>query len=138
MKFLEDYCMLQKLRFQEKLTYNIHYDNEAAACTIPKLLLQPLVENAIIHGIEPQTKACLVSIDLILYHEDTLLITIEDDGVGFDLENSEKHIGIDNVRNRLLLLHPQNEMNIETAPGEGTVITLLLRTEVHSNEDLNC
>ena len=138
MKFLEDYCMLQKLRFQEKLTYNIHYDNEAAVCTIPKLLLQPLVENAIIHGIEPQTKACLVSIDLILYHEDTLLITIEDDGVGFDLENSEKHIGIDNVRNRLLLLHPQNEMNIETSPGEGTVITLLLKTEVHSNEDLNC
>lgn len=136
MKFLENYCMLQKLRFQDKLSYSIHYDNDTATYMIPKLLLQPLVENALIHGIEPQTNQCLVSVDLIHYRDDTLLITIEDDGVGFSYESTKKHIGIDNVEKRLHLLNPENEIIIESSPGNGTVVTITLK--VKNYEDINC
>ncbi|MQY76316.1 MAG: HAMP domain-containing protein [Spirochaeta sp.] len=51
--FLEKYCALQKMRFRERLEVDIRHDPETADLKIPKLILQPLVENAVIHGIEP-------------------------------------------------------------------------------------
>jgi LytS/YehU family sensor histidine kinase len=54
--FLELYCRLQKLRFEERFSYGFELGEGAAPLPIPKLLVQPLLENAVIHGIEPSTR----------------------------------------------------------------------------------
>jgi len=132
LRFINDYCALQKLRFQNKLNYNINYEKSTALYSMPKLLLQPLVENSIIHGIEPQRKNCYLNVDIIDYKNNFILITIEDDGIGFEINSYQSHIGLSNVEKRLKLLNPQNTMSIESAPNMGTVITLTL--EVNKNE----
>ena len=135
MDFLRDYCELQRLRFRDRLNYSITYDPETAMYPMPKLILQPLVENAVIHGIEPCKHNCFLNIDLIHIRNRMLMITIEDDGVGFDPDNTASHIGIDNVRQRVLLLNRQNQFQIESSPGVGTVITIGLQVS-DSNEEM--
>lgn len=137
MRFLNDYCLLQKLRFGQRLNYSINYPPSAAQFPIPRLILQPLVENAVIHGIEPSQHAGFLAIDVLEYRENELLITIEDDGIGFQTENTSEHIGIDNVRQRILLLNPRNTFSIESIPGNGTIITITLKAG-NSHENSNC
>lgn len=137
MKFLNDYCLLQKLRFGNRLNYSVNFPPSSAQFQIPRLLLQPLVENAVIHGIEPLQHPCHLNIDVMEYKEHELLITIEDDGAGFDCQNAQKHIGMENVRERILLLNPENQFNIESSIGSGTIITIVLK-EVNIDEISHC
>ena len=126
---LERYCSLQKLRFEDRLEYSIEYDVSVADCRIPKLLLQPLVENSIIHGIEPLDRPGKIIVKA--FKEDNenisyLKIIVDDDGVGFDtnLIDMEKSVGISNARTRLLLLFPEAEFAIYSLKGRGTHIIL--------------
>jgi sensor histidine kinase YesM len=102
--FIESYCSLYKLRFGHRFTYHIDYPEALATFAMPKLLLQPLVENAILHGIEPSELPCVLNIT-VETHQDTLYIIIEDTGVGFTKEQltSPNSIGIKNVENRIAL-----------------------------------
>src|SRR5690606_17705973 len=52
MKYIEDYMTIQKIRFQDKVTYDIHISSNVKRCLVAKLILQPIVENAMIHRIE--------------------------------------------------------------------------------------
>jgi len=105
--FLNDYCSLCLLRFGNRLSFNIKCEEMFRELTIPKLLLQPLVENAVIHGIEPSETPCMLEIE-IASHSNSIYISITDNGVGFkedelQLKNS---IGIKNVENRINLWDP--------------------------------
>lgn len=105
--FLNDYCSLCLLRFGNRLSFKINCEEEFRELTIPKLLLQPLVENAVIHGIEPSETPCVLEIE-IASHSSSIYISITDDGVGFK-ENgfqSKNSIGIKNVENRMNLWDP--------------------------------
>ena len=82
-RFLADYLKLQQLRFGQRLTYEMECPDEYKDLVIPRLLLQPLVENAIIHGIEPCEHPCTCRIR-VERQADLLHIYIEDNGVGFD------------------------------------------------------
>jgi len=84
-RFLADYLKLQQLRFGQRLSYEMECPEEYKDLVIPRLLLQPLVENAIIHGIEPCEHPCTCRIR-VLRNNDLLHIYIEDNGVGFDPE----------------------------------------------------
>lgn len=105
--FLDDYCSLCMLRFGNRLSYQIHCPDKLRGLSIPKLLLQPLVENAVIHGIEPSETPCSLEIDIREYGGSLYLI-IEDDGVGFTQEelSSPNSIGIKNVETRINLWNP--------------------------------
>lgn len=111
--FLNDYCSLFVLRFGDRLSYEICCPDELRHLELPKLLLQPLVENAVIHGIEPSVTPCKLEICLER-HEGTLYIVIEDSGVGFTEEqlNSPNSIGIKNVENRIHLWNPDVRLMI--------------------------
>lgn len=111
--FLEDYCSLCLLRFGNRLSYEIHCDDSLRPLCIPKLLLQPLVENAVIHGIEPSETPCSLCID-IHRNQGTLYIIIEDNGVGFTPEqlNSPDSIGIKNVETRIHIWNPDVRLYI--------------------------
>lgn len=100
--FLNHYCMLHRLRFGHRITYNICCEEKLKGIQLPKLLMQPLVENAVIHGIEPSETPCSLNIH-VEKHQNTIYIIIEDDGVGFTKEqvNSTTSIGIKNVETRM-------------------------------------
>ena len=100
--FLENYCMLHHLRFGHRITYQITCEEHLKDFALPKLLLQPLVENAVIHGIEPSETPCTLNVRAE-EHQGSIYILIEDDGVGFTKEqvHSTTSIGIKNVENRI-------------------------------------
>jgi len=127
--FIEQYCALQKIRFGNRLTVELHADPDASSFRIPKLILQPLVENAIIHGIEPLGQPGRLGISVSVNRGEAvplLEVTIEDNGVGFDPTPIErtKHIGLFNVRERLALAYQDAHFDITSAPEEGTRVAI--------------
>ena len=88
---VRSYLTIQKMRYNEKLRYEIDLDPQTEDCLLPKLILQPLVENAIYHGIKVKQQGGTVRIESLL-EEDRLLITVEDDGVGMTAEEVRKYI----------------------------------------------
>lgn len=127
--FLNDYCSLFVLRFGDRLSYEIRCPDELRHLELPKLLLQPLVENAVIHGIEPSETPCKLDISLER-HGDTLYLIIVDDGVGFTKEqlNSPDSIGIKNVENRIHLWNPDVKLMIYRV-GRSTLQILVIPPE---------
>lgn len=131
LKHTQNYVALEKRRFGDRLhvQYNIHNQT----FRLPALTLQPLVENAIRCGIMRKEEGGTV---VITVDRDTSsnIITIQDDGVGFDPRTPYKndghaHIGIENVRKRL---HDMcgGDLMVQSTPGKGTVVTFWVpRTE---------
>jgi len=120
--FLERYCRLQKLRFEDRFSYELELGDEAASLCIPKLLAQPLLENALIHGIEPSDRPCKATMSARVI-EGKLVIEVADDGVGCDplSINERSRIGIGNVRERLALLYSRASLELEGGRGRGFV-----------------
>lgn len=127
--FLQKYCDLQLIRFQDRLKVVMYLAPEVKDVMIPRLLIQPLVENAIIHGIEPLSHSC--ELNIIAKHEvengqNKAHILIQDNGQGFDPAeaNSSEHLGIKNVLDRLKLVYPQADLSISSAVGLGTKVSI--------------
>lgn len=124
--YTEAYLWIEKMRFQEKI--NVEYNIEVRNFMLPTLTLQPLVENAVRHGICQKRKGGTIKLstqDL----GDYILISIEDDGVGFDprkVDSERVHVGIDNVRSRIQLMC-NGSVSIDSRPGEGTVCTICIK-----------
>lgn len=129
--FIEEYLALQKLRFADRLQYSITCEPEASDVILPRLLLQPLVENAIVHGLEPIDRPVRIEIiaDVITRLDGTrwLLLCVWDDAEGFDLRKKAKgRIGLTNVEERLTLFHANCVFSIHSSPGNGCQCTILL------------
>jgi two-component system sensor histidine kinase YesM len=127
--FVEKYCDLQRIRFQERLETDIGFDPALGDVRIPKLLLQPLVENAVIHGVEPMSRPCRLSVRASLLQRDgapRVRISIEDDGQGFDAQRNgdRESLGIANVRERLNIAYGNADFCIHSRVGAGTRVTI--------------
>ena len=103
-ELLEDYLYIQRVRFSDRLTASIDIDRQARDLLIPTMLLQPLVENAIRHGVEPKEGKGEVQVH-VSREADSLRIRIADSGKGFmlggDGRPAREGIGIANTRERL-------------------------------------
>lgn len=129
LSFVEDYCSLQKLRFSDRLNYVVDRQVPAEGIMIPKLLLQPIVENSILHGVEPCNRACTIRISLSPAAHGVIIV-VEDDGAGCELPEGEAPgIGLANVRERLASFSPQSSFSMESRPGEGTRTVIELYIE---------
>ncbi len=129
--FLEQYCNLQKIRFSDRLECRFEIDEQCRYLQIPRLLLQPLVENAVIHGIEPLERPGLLEIrcrGVRRQGEIHALIEISDNGLGFDTNtlDERQQIGLLNVRERLTAAFPEHRFEIESTINAGTRVMLLL------------
>jgi len=131
---LGDYLEIQKLAFGKELTYEIEIEHSIRSCGIIKLLLQPIVENAILHGLKPRKKDCRLSITGQMIDQDVQFI-IRDNGIGFDanhLDLDEIHpdhtrIGIANVNNRIILCFGSGYgLEVKSQPGQGTKVQILI------------
>jgi two-component system sensor histidine kinase YesM len=143
-RFLQKYCQLQHMRFQDRLQADVFYSDGIKEYRIPKLLLQPIVENAIIHGIEPSDKPCtlMITAEIIeLNGQQILQISIVDNGVGFDTKKllTYESIGLANVRERLAIaFHHQAQVHIQSQPGIGTTVRIeISMEEVYRYENIS-
>jgi len=118
--FIEAYCSLQKLRFEERLEYRIEVAPEAAGLVVPRLLAQPLVENAMIHGVEPLARTSTVSVSASV-EEGALLLRVRDDGAGCEIAaiREKERVGLGNLRERLGLLYAGASLRLEGGLGAG-------------------
>ena len=123
------YLKLEKLRFDERL--NIEYDIETTAFLLPVLSVQPLVENAVKHGICPAEDGGTVTIATREYPE-RFEVTITDNGVGYtpgqEMADGRMHIGVDNVKKRLEAMC-RGKVEIQSEEGKGTRVTVTVPKE---------
>lgn len=108
-KFITEYLNLQKLRFDERLNFKVVIDDVTKNIILPKLLVQPLVENSIIHGMEPSDKPVFIEVYSYLYKTKSLgefiIIIVMDNGIGFDTKNilNTQRVGLNNIKERIEL-----------------------------------
>jgi two-component system LytT family sensor kinase len=128
--FVEDYLSIEMVRFGDKLRVVKQIDPEVLDMTIPSMLLQPLIENSIKHGLADKIGGGTVTLRA-RRNDGKLAIEVEDDGVGIaESELSSilnKGIGVSNVKERLKVLYGQDyRMLIDSQPGRGTRIEIEL------------
>lgn len=149
LEYVNFYLYLQKCRFEDKLTYEIHLEPPScAALLIPRLCIQPIAENSMVHGIEPSQHPGHIQIQ-VTQKEDTLVISVKDNGVGFPKElhgetpeeihsyTSEDHTHIGMLNVHKIIRHFYGEpygVSIFSIPQEGTQVILTLPLEYGQEE----
>jgi len=145
---VEAYMTIQQARFRDRITFERHIDERALTVMLPPLTLQPIVENAFVHGVEEMELGAVISLSIELHEDDHMVvITVADNGKGMNeqvrqrllhpvsddtprisAEGSQSAgIGMRNVFRRLELFFEQsNLITIESAPGQGTRLTVKL------------
>ena len=118
------YLQLEKLRFGEDL--QVVFDIQETSFLIPSLTIQPLVENAVKHGVCSREEGGTITLHTHR-EEDRVIVTIQDDGVGFDIHSLEKleHVGIQNVRKRLSYMG-NGTLQLESKKNVGTTATITI------------
>jgi sensor histidine kinase YesM len=121
---VESYLGIQKIRMGERLHTRINIDAAALPCELPALTLQPLVENALKHGLAPKVEGGTVSIRAFI-NEQQLICEVEDNGLGLSDTPSASGIGLDNVKQRLRLLHGDAaSLTISSTSSDGVMVRL--------------
>lgn len=137
-KHVESYLEIQKVRYGEKISYELKLDAELEQHMVPKLLLQPLVENAIYHGLKNVERNGCIAVTAEVEGE-YLLLTVADDGAGLRPERLEQlradlaqgvqtdHYGLYNISERLSLRSGgQAKLTIDSTSGSGTSVSIYL------------
>jgi len=155
---IRSYLTIQKMRYHDILDFKIEVDEAVTDNTILKLILQPLVENALYHGIKNKRQGGTINVRARRKNADEVLLEVEDDGIGFtpekltqlrsELEDdsgeikSESGYGIGNVNNRIRLYYgKQYGLSLQSTYNTGTCVTLVIpakmetapQHEVHAN-----
>lgn len=132
---LKDYINIQKIRHKDRLQIKMDIDESLEGYQIPKLTLQPLVENAINYGLEKEVRDCMITITG--YEKDKMIyLVVEDNGSGMSKERVRDlnlglikpkgtGIGVKNIKERLHnVFEGKSEMKFESILGNGTEVTI--------------
>ncbi len=143
----ESYLKIQQFRYSDKVLYHFDVEESALPIEVPKLILQPLIENAINHGLKVEKRLGTIQIRCRTQW-DKLLITVADDGFGMteerlaqlrkNLENNifEDNYGLNNLSQRLKLHYgEESEFNIESKHHQGTTVSIAI--PIHESEGIN-
>lgn len=128
LEHIRHYITIQNIRFRGKFQYKEEVDDRLLNIEILKLLLQPLIENAIIHGLEKKKSTGHVLLRAFV-EGDTLVFQIKDDGIGMEHPSQAMHgFGLKNVHERILLYYGgKSGLTITSAVDQGTVVTMRLQ-----------
>ncbi|QGQ95945.1 sensor histidine kinase [Paenibacillus psychroresistens] len=148
---IKQYLMIQQIRYESRLTYDIWLEPELESMRIPKLLFQPIVENSIIHGIEGLRRGGQIWIKVVSLNEHDVVISVKDDGIGmndeqlsvlqtnlnevsmtdFSIDRQRSSIGVVNAHSRLKLIYGEAYgLTIESQLGSGTEVSIRLMKTV--------
>lgn len=129
MAFTSTFCAIEQIRFAGRLKIESNIPDELLPCTVPSMLLQPLVENAIKHGMSTSQNVLTVSISALVLRG-RLELTVSDDGRGLTrdpLRGSNSGTGIRNTRERLQHLYPgEHSFRIVKRTPAGTVVSVII------------
>ncbi len=140
-KLVEYYLQLQKMRYKDRLEFKLEFSQDTLELKVPKLLLQPLVENAVIHGIGNRSHTVHIHV-AVWWKEGYLFLRVKDDGCGIkpeklrcllddtitDTERDRKgsRYALRNIQQRLKLEYGEDyKFSIESEWGQGTRVTLI-------------
>ena len=138
LQFTDDYLDIEVVRFGSKLKVVKEIAEDTLDIVVPGMLLQPLIENSIKHGLEPRISGGTVTLRSRITVEGRLMVEVEDDGVGMGPERNDASlmsglvrpgtgIGVRNVRERMEVLYGDlATVEINSRPGRGTKVTLLM------------
>lgn len=144
---LNNYMFIQKFRYDERLQYEYYYDQQLTDYLIPKMIIQPLVENSIKHALEPAEDTCIIKL-LIKKNNNKLKITVTDTGLGIStdkiaelndtkFELKKNSVGIKNIVNRLEFLYKNKfKFKIDSAANQGTTVSITLPLEKSNFEKI--
>lgn len=143
-KHISSYLSIQHQRYREKFDYDINVDPALLGCRTPKLILQPMVENAIYHGLKPKEGTGYLYIHIFAEGED-ILMRVEDTGMGMPKERVDRlneelasissdqqgtGYGVRNVNDKIkIVFGKEYGVEIRSVEGEGTIVTL----RIHKN-----
>ena len=143
--YIKEYAKIIEYRFMDKIDVEVTVDEEALRKPIVKLILQPLVENAVFHGLEQKIEGGEVLVKVKMEKDHYLLLTVEDNGCGIEsdklqqimatLESKEstKGVGMANIYQRLKLFYGDTlHFTVESTLGQGTKIMILVPDKVES------
>jgi len=152
LKYLQSYLQIQNLRFGKRLDLSFDAPEDSFEYLVPKLILQPLVENCFEHGLAERAGRWTVTVSVAVQGED-LFLSVTDNGVGIPMEKLEQiraalergtdsslrgaeHIGLTNVNARIRLMFGGEDygLTIDSDPDRGTSITVRLRAVKESEE----
>lgn len=139
-QWLKKYIYLQQVRFNNSFTLDLDINENTLGCRIHKLLLQPLVENALIHGFKGYESGRQLKVSINKFQDSYLVVAVKDNGKGMLKEKLEeiiknlesekdvdKNIGIKNVYDRMKMYYGEDaKFEIQSREGEGTAITLII------------
>lgn len=138
LEYTQNYLDIQKYRFGERLDYSFLIEEAAKNCIVPKLIIQPLIENAIKYGFK-DSRSLAVELEVAIRGE-TLILTIFNSGVGIDTlllsqmrqmldaeTNTSQHMGLCNVNRRIKLMYgAQYGVEIKSEKNLGTTVKIIL------------
>lgn len=145
LEHVRHYLIIQKIRFKNKFNYAIECEQEALSCMTLKLILQPIVENAIHHGIEKMSDEGFIRIAASI-KEERLVIQVSDNGLGMSRQVMEQllsggirsggsGVGVKNVNERIRLYYGKAYgLRFESDLEEGTTVTITLPVEKNDDE----
>jgi LytS/YehU family sensor histidine kinase len=142
MEFLEGYLDIQQIRFRERLTVNVKADPELLDALIPNMITQPLVENAIKHGIAPHSAPGKIEVRVDRQGEN-VRVHIFNDGQGLPKNGAAfpaRGVGLSNTRSRLEVLYGlEHTFHIEALPQGGVLATIIFpyRTATDSVKEVS-
>ena len=123
-ELIKDYLGLEKLRFDEQLSYDIDCPDDLKEQKMPGLIIEPLAENVIKHAQEHSQEAIHMTIQ-VRREQDLIEFTVGDNGPGFDVSKTSFGFGLYSVQERLrLLFHDHQSLDIRSSPGQGTTVTM--------------
>jgi sensor histidine kinase YesM len=143
---IRDYMEIQRFRYGDRVQVNFEVDQLASLCLVPRMILQPLVENACIHGIEPSKREGLITIRAWI-DRDLLFCEVEDNGIGMKidpdsgepigktdgLQERMSGIGLRHIREKIKLYYGNDyKMRVISKEQQGSTIRLSL--PVHQSE----
>ena len=141
LEIVEQYLKIQKIRFDNKFIFQKNYDERVFNYTIPRLTLQPLVENAFNHGIRPMSGNGTITLTAC-YTGDGATLKVSDNGIGMDedtikaiKEGRTLGVGLKATIERLRIYYNKpNVFNIESEKGRGTIITINIPNNQENDE----
>lgn len=146
LEYVRLYTYLQKMRFEDKISVNIQVSPDLFDCVIPRLCIQPLVENAFVHGLEPKKGSGKLAVNVIL-QEEQLEIDVLDNGIGFgsipdihsiraSAKDDHTHIGLRNLDRRLCLLYGEAAgLTISSVPYVCTTVSFHVPLKAKMEEE---
>lgn len=132
-EFVIQYLELQKFRLENQFDFQVFMEENTKDIVIPKLLIQPIIENSIIHGIDQTNLPMTISISTFIIDEPdlgpSLKLFIEDDGKGFDIQHisyAEERVGLSNIADRIAYFNNQAIFDITSEINQGTLVTIII------------